>query len=114
MKAVLTFLTFWTILVGSLHANKEPLHSWVPCEKTYIDPKQIHFANSDIFIGFDDLWLQTAAIFVDEYGFYFNSMRAEDQKLVWICPNKNCRRPNEDYRQYCRICGCSRYANTPK
>lgn len=102
-------LIYFSLLFGLVQINaNESISEWIHCEKAYVQSKQIHFVENKIFICLDDnYWMETAAVFADNAGFYINSFKPVDEtSYSWVCPK--CGKHNEAYRNSCRKCGAQK------
>lgn len=98
MKRILSLLFSFSFFTLGLFAEE----SFIPCEKTYVHPDQIHFTESSLFVQMNDLWIQPEAIHVDANGLYFNSLQPVPGP--WQCKKRECREWNSEWEDICHKC----------
>jgi hypothetical protein len=74
---------------SSFVKNKE-----VSLKKTYVEPKDIHFHEKNLYVLINGNWAQANAIYVDEYGPYVDS---------WTC--SGCGGNTTSNPWTCDVCG---------
>jgi len=103
MKQLIMFF-FSFSLACFLNAKEDRCSDCEVHEKIYVDPSQVQFAEHQIYVNMNDLWIQTRAVHADENGFYIDSFQQVDEtSYSWTC--RKCGKNNENYRETCRKCG---------
>lgn len=106
MKSVICYLCLFLSVSGFANGTEEEeISELTSCDKTYVDPHQVHFFDKSIFINFQNLWVQTSAVQSDANGLYFDSFYPDEGRYSWRCSNPQCRKFNEGYLKFCSKCG---------
>lgn len=105
MKTLIAALFLFCGIISPLCAEAE----FIPCAKTYVSPSQIHFTESSLLIQVgEDIWVQPAAIHIDENGLYFKALQPTPGP--WQCQRAGCLYWNRAYFTHCQQCGAVRGA----
>ncbi len=104
------FLCVVSVFSQSLHANEETAISqvkkFIPCSKTYIDSSQIGFFKNCIYVNMGELTIETAAVFSDENGLYFQNAKDDDCGILQRrCKNRICPACVFVWDSTCYTCG---------
>ncbi len=77
-------------------------------EKMYVEPNQIAFHDSKIYVQLEENVFIVPAIYSDQDGFYIQltkQPRGRCEPYEWKCPNPNCGRCNDFSDDTCPRCG---------
>ncbi len=79
-----------------------------PIQKTYLQPDQIAFHNSKIYVQLEEGIFTVPAVFSDQHGLYIpneKQPRGRCEPYEWKCPNPRCDKCNDFYNHRCPSCG---------
>lgn len=95
--------TFLLVIFFVLSTLGHACDSYIPCEKTYVQPSQIQILESGIFVTINEYLIPTSAIHIDTRGLYFADYR--NRKEECESPNWKC--------SYCGQCNATWYSRCP-